>query len=64
MRTLAEIKEQLKQLDEVTLLELLGISAEDLVDRFNDVIEEDPDKFNYELNQFFGDEDDHYNWNE
>lgn len=40
--TLPELFEQLKRVDEVTLLEILNISAEDLVDRFGDVIE---DKF-------------------
>jgi hypothetical protein len=38
--TLPEICERLKQLDEVTLLEALGITSEDLVDRFSDVIED------------------------
>ena len=38
--TFAEIKERLKQLDEVTLLEVLNLSAEDIVDRFEDIIEE------------------------
>ena len=37
---LHEIKERLKELDEVTLLELLDISSEDLVDVFGDKIEE------------------------
>jgi hypothetical protein len=37
--TLPEINERLKQLDEVTLLEILGVTSEDLVDRFSDVIE-------------------------
>lgn len=34
-----ELLERLKGLDEVTVLELLDISAEDLVDRFEDIIE-------------------------
>ena len=38
--TFAEIKERLKLLDEVTLLEVLNLSAEDIVERFEDVIEE------------------------
>lgn len=37
--TFEELKEALKRLDEVTLLELLGIQSDDLVDRFDDVIE-------------------------
>ena len=42
--TLPEINERLKQLDEVTLLEILGVTSEDLVDRFSDVIEDKIDK--------------------
>lgn len=38
--TLVELKEKLIKLDEVTLLEVLEISSEDLVERFIDVIEE------------------------
>lgn len=38
--TFAEIKERLKLLDEVTLLEVLNLSAEDIVERFEDIIEE------------------------
>jgi len=53
MKTLEEIMEQLKQVDEVTLLEMLRISSEDLVDRFRDLIENDPERYRYELAQFF-----------
>lgn len=35
-----EIAEKLKDWDEITLLEVLGITAEDLVDRFYDKIED------------------------
>lgn len=43
--TLEELKERLaQQVDEVTLLELLDISAEDIVERFSDEIEEKFDK--------------------
>jgi TusA-related sulfurtransferase len=38
--TLKELKERLARLDEVTLLEVLDISSEDLVERFEDFIEE------------------------
>jgi hypothetical protein len=48
--------EQLKQLDEVLLLELLGANSEDLVERFADVIEDNYDRLNRELAQFFDDE--------
>ena len=37
--TLPELKERLKSLDEVILLELLDIASEDLVETFGDVIE-------------------------
>jgi hypothetical protein len=43
MFTLEEIKDKLKQLDEVTLMETLEITSEDLVDRFADRIEEKQD---------------------
>ena len=43
MFTLEDIKDKLKQLDEVTLLETLEITSEDLVDRFVDRIEEKQD---------------------
>lgn len=38
--TLEDIKERLKRLDEITLLEVLDISSEELVERFEDLIEE------------------------
>ena len=37
--TFEELKEAIKRLDEVTLLELLGLQSDDLVDRFDDLIE-------------------------
>jgi hypothetical protein len=37
--TVPELKERLKRLDEVSLLELLNISSEELVDTFSDNIE-------------------------
>jgi hypothetical protein len=37
--TLTELKERLKSLDEVILLELLDIASEDLVETFSDTIE-------------------------
>ena len=43
MFTLEEIKDKLKQLDEVTLIEVLGLTSEDLVDRCSDLIEEKQD---------------------
>jgi hypothetical protein len=49
--------QQLKQLDEISLMELLNINSEDLVDRFQDLIENDPNKFERELQQWFGEEE-------
>ena len=40
MITLAELVLSLKRIDEISLLEILEISSEDLVDRFTDKIEE------------------------
>jgi len=37
--TFEELKEALKRLDEVTLVELLGLQSDDLVERFDDIIE-------------------------
>ena len=36
--TLQEIKDRLMQLDEVTLLEVLNLSSEDIVEAFEDVV--------------------------
>ena len=44
-----EIKEKLKRVDEVTLLELLDINSEDLVERFEDYIEEQQEKLLREI---------------
>ena len=55
MITLQELKDKLMQLDEVTLMELLEITSEDLVNRFADYIEN-----NYEY--FSGEFDDSTPW--
>lgn len=48
--TLPELKERLaKAFDEITLLELLNITAEDIVDKFSDEIEENQDRLELEL---------------
>ena len=44
MLTLEELKERMSMEDEVTLLETLNISAEDLVNAFSDKIEDKYDK--------------------
>lgn len=40
MITLVELMERLKRVDEISLLEILDIASEDIVDRFGDLIEE------------------------
>lgn len=42
--TLIDLQEKLKQLDEITLLELLDISSEEIVERFIDLIEDSFEK--------------------
>jgi hypothetical protein len=37
--TFEEVKDRLKQQDEISLLEILDISSEDLVNRFEDLVE-------------------------
>lgn len=56
MITLEELKEKLMQLDEVTLLEALELTSEDIVNRFSDLIES---KSSYLSGEF----DDHTPWN-
>lgn len=45
MLTLTDVKERLKKLDETTLLEILEISSEEIVDRFEDKIEDREEYF-------------------
>ena len=47
--TLYDIADLLRSEDCVTILELLDISSDDLVDRFMDVIEDKADKIEKEL---------------
>lgn len=49
--TFEDIKDRLKRLDELTLLEVLDISSEEIVDRFEDFIEERFDHFEQELEE-------------
>ena len=42
--TLNDILDRLRQLDEVELLDILGVNSDMLVDRFADLIEEQLDK--------------------
>lgn len=49
MLTLEEIKDKLKQLDEVTLMEVLEITSEDLAERFVDRIEQKQETLEIDL---------------
>ena len=40
--TLVELKEKLMQFDEIDLIELLDLTSEDILERFEDIVE---DKF-------------------
>jgi len=51
MFTLEDIKDKLKQLDEVTLMETLEITSEDLVERFVDRIEQKQDTLEIDLDE-------------
>lgn len=47
--TLNDIKDRLKQINEIDLLELLEINSEDIVERFTDLIEDNFDKLEKEV---------------
>lgn len=47
--TLAELKEKLIRFDELVLIELLDLTSEDLLDRFEDVVENKFDKLIKEI---------------
>jgi hypothetical protein len=51
--TLNELKERLSMLDEITLLELLNIHSDELVERFEDLIEDKQYKLEKEINDYF-----------
>jgi hypothetical protein len=48
--TLEEIKARLKLLDELTLMELLGVSSEELVEQFDYKIQENYEQIEEEVN--------------
>lgn len=50
--TIEELKERLALLDEITLLELLEVSNEQLLEAFEDVVEAKYDKLCYALIDF------------
>lgn len=54
MLTITELQEKLKQIDEVSLLEVLEIDAEDLVARFVDKIEAKYDELIEEFTEDMG----------
>lgn len=54
--TLREIMNRLKQLDEITLMETLEISSEDLIERFVDRIEEKSDILEQEVEGMWSDD--------
>lgn len=49
--TLEDLKDRLKQVDEVSLLEKLEIYSDDIVDRFEDKIEEQFEELEQEFNE-------------
>jgi hypothetical protein len=49
--TLEELKNELKQLDELTLLELLNISSEEIVNHFSRIIELNQEELREELGE-------------
>ena len=55
MLTLVDLLEKLKQEDEISLLELLGLTSEDLLDRFVDIVE---DKYDELVLEYTDDEED------
>lgn len=52
MQTFEEICEKLTQIDEISLLEILSISSEDIVDRFKDLIENKLEYFQKDLEEY------------
>jgi hypothetical protein len=48
--TLEEIKERMKRWDEITVLEELDIRSADLIEKFEDIIEEQADRLEQLVN--------------
>ena len=48
-RTFYELCEDLKKLDEITLMELLNLTSEEIVDSFQDKIEDNFDRLSKEI---------------
>jgi hypothetical protein len=51
MKTITDIIEELKQIDEISLLEILDISSEDILEKFKDLIEERLEYFQQDLEE-------------
>lgn len=49
----SELLEQLRELDEITLIELLGISSEEIVDAFLEQIEDNEERLIKKFNDEF-----------
>ncbi|CAB5222392.1 hypothetical protein UFOVP369_4 [uncultured Caudovirales phage] len=49
-RTFYELCEDLKKLDEITLMELLNLNSEEIVDAFQDKIEDNFERLSKEVN--------------
>ncbi len=47
--TFEELKEKLQRVDEVTLLELLDIHSDDIIERFEDIIEDKQEQLTKEV---------------
>lgn len=56
--TLQELQERLKRLDEISLLELLNVTSEDLIEMFVDRIEDNFDRLMNEVDYDGEDEED------
>jgi len=48
--TLVELKEKLSLLDELVVLELLDLTSIDILDRFEDIVEDNYDQLIKEIN--------------
>jgi|TARA_R110002167_G_scaffold175184_1_gene374387 hypothetical protein len=57
MQDFEQLLEALKQVDEITLLELLDVTSEDLLDKFKDKIAEDIYRFNLYVEETLEEQD-------
>lgn len=48
---MVELLAKLRELDEITLVELLGLKSDDLVDAFKDLIEDNENKIRRHLSE-------------